>query len=200
MLPVRRTCAAILCAAMLSGAAMPSLAQEATPVSGVAALEALNEVEVPPLPSALYAGTCTEMEADPAVVLADAEFKGGSFAAGGMVAADGDGAMTASAMAIPVAVGTTNVPLSIKDIVSGGHALSVSDPSDAAKSIACGNIGGRADRKGNLFIGIEPMNDSGISGVAWLHEQDGETTVTVMLTRPFFVQQATGMFAATPTP
>ncbi|MFM9107618.1 MAG: hypothetical protein ACKOWF_13070 [Chloroflexota bacterium] len=199
MLPIRRTLAAVLCAAAVS-AAGGAWAQDATPESGIEALEALNAVEIPGLPNALHAGTCDDYAAEAVAALAPAEFQGAVVE--GVAVVDGED-MTPEAMGgglgIPVAVGSTSLDLAIEDIVAGGHALVVADPADGTRAIACGVVDGRVDERGNLFVGIEQRNESGVSGIAWLHEVDGKTTVTVMLTRPFFVERETPGFEATPS-
>jgi hypothetical protein len=85
---------------------------------------------------------------------------------------------------IPVAVATTEVPVALADIVSGGHALNVHNPDDPGIYVACGNVGGVPDERGDLFIGLDPVDDSGFSGVAWLHDNGGSTTVVVFLSHP----------------
>jgi len=199
----KRGAAAVLCALAVAGSAGLAAAQDATPVassgdSGISVLEQLNAVDLPQVPNALHAGNCANFEPEPAVLLAPAEFRGARFAAAGAVAGEGEGAAGAL-FAVPVAVGTTTVDLAIADIVDGVHVLNVADPEDEARSLACGQVAGKADKRGNLFVGLEPMNESGVAGVAWLKEADGKTSITVMLTRPLFVSEATGAFA-TPTP
>lgn len=199
MTPIRHTLAAALCAVAISGLAAGTLAQDATPVAGIDMLEALNSVEIPAIANDLHAGTCDEFAEEAAVQLAPAEFQGAAFSAGGVVTASGTPEAMGSALGIPVAVGTTSLDLAIEEIVKGGHALVVHDPADETRTVACGVVDGKVDRKGNLFIGIEPRNESGVSGIAWLNEADGKTSITVMLTRPFFVNRATPGFVATPT-
>jgi hypothetical protein len=199
MMPIRRTLAAVLCAAALSGVAGGAIAQDATPAAGVDALEALTNVEIPALANAFHAGTCSDYEADPAVQLAPAEYRGAAISAGGVITAQGTPEAMGSALGIPVSVGTTTVDLPIEAIVEGGHALVVHDPADETAALACGVVEGPVDRRGNLFIGIESQNDTGVSGIGWLNEADGKTTVTVMLTRPFFVNKAAPGFVAEPS-
>lgn len=199
----KRGAAAMLCAIALAGSAGIAVAQDATPVagsgeSGIAVLEQLNAVDLPDVPNALHAGNCANFEIVPAVPLAPAAFRGASFAMAGVVGGE-DAGRAGSVFAVPVAVGVSEVELGIADIVDGVHVLNVADPEDETRSLACGQVAGEADARGNLFIGLEPANDSGVGGVAWLKETDGTTSVTVMLTRPLFVSEASGAFA-TPTP
>src|SRR5690606_16685899 len=82
---------------------------------------------------------------------------------------------------IPVAVATTEVDASLSEIISGGHAINVHDAADPSIYIACGDVGGVPDERGDLFIGLDEQNGSGFSGVAWLHDNGGSTTVTLFL-------------------
>ena len=187
MMPVRRMVTAAMCAVLLSGTAGVAYAQDATPVTGIDSLLEMNAVESEGLDNALYAGTCAEFKPEAVAQLAPASFRGMSFLASGGIVAGATPEAAMSALAVPVAVGTSVLDLGIAQIVDGGHALVVANPMNDATPLACGVVGGETDRDGNLFVGIEPMNDSGVWGVAWLNEQDGKSTVTVMLARPFFV-------------
>jgi hypothetical protein len=79
--------------------------------------------------------------------------------------------------AVPVATGFTVVPLPLADILAGGHSLAIVDASNPAQVIACGPVGGVLDSNGALTIGLTPVGDSGVVGVAYLAEQeDGAAT------------------------
>lgn len=155
------------------------LAQDATPTAG--AVEA-NQ-------NHLHLGTCDNLDPNPAVTLAPLQFP------------DWVGALSGSAGAnmevvlpdpedfgnapVPVAVATTEVPIAIADILSGKHALNVHDAADPSIYIACGNVGGVPDENGDLFIGLDELNDSGYEGVAWFHDNGGaSTTIVVFLSHP----------------
>ena len=91
--------------------------------------------------------------------------------------------MQAMGVAVPVAVSVTNVELSLDDILAAPHAFNAHDPNDPSIYIACGDISGTPDEQGNLFVGIEEQNGSGLSGAVWLVD-DGTgagTVVTVFL-------------------
>ena len=151
-------------------------AQDATPMAGIEAAAGY--------PNHLHLGTCDNLDPQPAVTLADLEFPSWvSELTGESTSAEGaipDIANFGGAP-IPVAVATTEVDVPLADIISGGHGLNVHDASDPSIYIACGNVGGVPDERGDLFIGLAEQNDSGYSGAAWLHDNGGSTTVTVFL-------------------
>jgi hypothetical protein len=95
----------------------------------------------------------------------------------------GDTTGMGSASAIPAGQSTTVVEIALADILADDHAINVHlSNEDPGTYIACGAIGGVPDDNGNLFIGLAEQNDSGYSGVAWLHDNgDGTTTVTIFL-------------------
>lgn len=175
------------------------LAQDATPTAGdeAAALVYANH---------FHLGTCDELDPAPAVPLADLTFP------------DWVGALTGEGndsieivlpepgdfgnAPIPVAVATTDVQVPLADIISGGHALNVHDPVDSSIYVACGNVGGAPDERGDLFIGLGEHDGSGYSGVAWLHDNGSSTTVVVFLSHPAAqpaVAESLAMMAAAAT-
>ena len=79
----------------------------------------------------------------------------------------------------------TTVQAITADIVGGGHAIIVHESAENIQNyIACGDIGGSSCSAADLPIGLAPLNDSGYSGVALLHDNgDGTTTVSVFLTK-----------------
>ena len=161
-------------------------AQDATPMAGAAAGS---------FPNHIHEGTCDNLNPQPLVPLADLQFRTGMM--GGMQAspvaspiaspiagmATPMAGMTMGAGVIPVAVATTQIDMSVSDILAGQHAINLHDSEDIARYIACGAIGGAPDEQGNLFVGLAEQNGSGYHGVAWLLD-DGTgqgTTVTVFL-------------------
>ncbi len=151
-------------------------AQDATPMAGMEA--------APGYPNHLHLGTCDNLDPQPAVVLADlvfpdwvGELTGDATTSEGAIPDVG----SFGGAPIPVAVATTEVDVPLADIIAGGHGLNVHDASDPSIYIACGNVGGVPDERGDLFIGLAEQNDSGYSGAAWLHDNGGSTTVTVFL-------------------
>lgn len=151
-------------------------AQDATPMAGMEGSAGY--------PNHFHLGTCDNLDPQPAVVLADLVFPVWIGELTGE-ASSSEGAIPDVAgfggAPIPVAVATTEVDVPLADIISGGHALNVHDAADPSIYIACGNVGGVPDERGDLFIGLGEQNDSGFSGSAWLHDNGGSTTVTVFL-------------------
>ncbi|MEA2528302.1 MAG: hypothetical protein QOF73_5529 [Thermomicrobiales bacterium] len=88
-----------------------------------------------------------------------------------------------AATGIPVDVSITVVPADLNTIVSGEHTINIHESAEnIGNYIACGDIGGEM-LGSDLAIGLGELNDSGYSGVAWLHDNgDGSTTVSVFLT------------------
>lgn len=157
-------------------------AQEATPVGGAMA----------GIPNHIHAGTCATL-GEVVVPLADLTVSGTGDAAASPVASPAAGMATpmagmamGAASAAPVAVATTQVELALSDILAAEHSINLHDPADPSnpdRYLACGDIGGAPDVQGNLFVGLQEDNDSGVTGVAWLLDNAATggtgTTVTV---------------------
>ena len=88
-----------------------------------------------------------------------------------------------STAAIPAMMSVTTVDADLATILSAEHAINLHESAEAIDVyIACGDIGGMPDAGNNLVIGLAEQNDSGYSGVAWLHgNDDATTTVTIFL-------------------
>jgi plastocyanin len=85
--------------------------------------------------------------------------------------------------AIPTDVSITTVQADLNTLLGSAYAINVHESAEnIGNYIACGDIGG-AVMGSDLAIGLGELNNSGYSGVAWLHDNgDGTTTVTVFLT------------------
>lgn len=177
-------------------------AQDGTPVGGAEA----------PMPNHIHSGTC-ETLGDVVVPLAPLQFSTDDAAAATPAASPVSGVATpvgammgtmGAASSVPVAAATTQVPLGLSDILAAEHAINIhdpADPSDPSLYRACGAIGGSPDAQGNLFVGLQEINDSGFSGIAWLLD-DGSgagTTVTILLADNGKTTGEMGGTAATPT-
>ncbi|MGH2615032.1 MAG: hypothetical protein ACRDJC_07320 [Thermomicrobiales bacterium] len=180
--PGRLLSTAALAAAMTVGLVAAGLAQDATPA-------AMGDEPVSgAFANHFHLGTCDELAPEPAIALADLEFP--EWVASMAGEADEDIEIVVPEpedfgnAPIPVAVATTEVPVTLADIISGGHALNVHNPDDPSIYVACGNIGGIPDERGDLFVGLDPWEDSGYSGIAWLHDNGSSTTVVVFLSHP----------------
>jgi hypothetical protein len=193
----RRTCTgnlhlqllstAALAVAMTVGLAGVGFAQDATPT-------AMGDDAGLAYPTHLHSGDCDNLSAEPVQRLADlllpewvAGLTEGEDA--GIVAEDFGNAP------IPVAAATTEVNLALADIVAGKHAINVESPNpdDPEDSVACGNIGGVADERGDLFVGLGESNGSGHHGIVWLHDNGTSTTIVVFLAHP---EEAAGIETA----
>lgn len=181
--PGRTLSVAALAAALTVGLVGAGIAQDATPTA----------MSDDPISGAFanhfHLGTCDNLTPEPAVPLADLEFPDWVASMAGETDADDIEVVLPAPedfgnAPIPVAVATTEVPVALADILSGGHALNVHNPDDPSIYVACGNIGGIPDERGDLFVGLDPVEDSGFSGVAWLHDNGGSTTVVVFLSHP----------------
>lgn len=170
---------AAVATALTLGVVGGGLAQDSTPVADVGDMTA-----TPGNPNHIHDGTCQDLDPNPKFVLANLEFPAWvadlSGSEGGEIASIPDAAAFGGAP-IPVAVATTEVPVGLSDIISGGHAINVHDANDISVYIACGNVGGVPDERGDLFIGLDEQNGSGYNGVAWLHDNGGSTTVTMFV-------------------
>jgi plastocyanin len=88
------------------------------------------------------------------------------------------------ASAIPVDVSVTTVDAALSDIADGGHTIVVHESAEAIQNyIACGDVGGFMLGPSDLTFGLGELNESGYSGVAWLHDNgDGTTDVSIFVT------------------
>lgn len=129
-------------------------------------------------PAHIHAGTCDA----PGEVVAPLGDVGGAYLADGTPVAGTE--MVGLDSAIAPEVSETTVPVALADIVGGGHTIVIhQSEDDIDEYIACGDIGGMMFGASDLPVGIAPLNDSGVSGIAWLHDNgDGTTTVNVAVT------------------
>ncbi len=176
-------------AGMIAIGGMTGQAQEATPIGD----EAMGGASAHP--AHIHVGNCETLDPNPLVPLADVTFVGTSLTSssdaaspeaspGAAMASPVADDATGSEMAIDGGHSTTNVPLPLSGILAAEHAINIHlSQEDIEVYVACGAIGGAPDANGDLFIGLEEQNDSGVSGIAWLHDNgDGaSTTVTLVL-------------------
>jgi hypothetical protein len=150
-----------------------------------------------PHPAHIHSGSCTEL-GDVVYPLTDVS----SATMGTPVAAPTSGEMGTPTMTADMAMATptmgememgsptatnaetsvTTVEASLTDLTAGGYAINVHESAEnIGNYIACGNIGdmsGSAD----VTVTLDPLNDSGFSGTATLHDNgDDTTTVTIEL-------------------
>lgn len=82
-----------------------------------------------------------------------------------------------AADAVQVAVSSSTIGGSLNDLLATGHVLVVFDDEESDTAVACGSLGGQQEDNGALAIGLREIDDSGITGVAYL--APGETPETV---------------------
>jgi hypothetical protein len=173
--------AAILAAGMISLGLSAAVTAQGTPPAGTPTTMGGDH------PAHIHNGTCAAL-GDVVAPLGNINAMGTND--GTPMAMD----MVGSANAIPVLSSITTVDLPMADILAADHALNVHESAeDIGTYVACGDIGGAMLGEADILFGLAPMNNSGLSGVASLHDNgDGTTTVYVYLT------QAGGGGAATP--
>ena len=151
--------------AMLAMAVPAGLAQEASPAATTGDSH----------PAHVHVGTCAEL-GDVVIPLAN------------VVAPVGEA--TGAATAHPIEVSTNFVDVPLADIIDGGHAINVHlSDEEIGTYIACGDIGGIVyedeDGGANLIVALGELNDSGVTGMAWLGEYaDGQTEIDILLLEP----------------
>ncbi len=120
------------------------------------------------MPAGIYAGTCVESDLlEPVVVLN-----------GPRVA---KGTALGAADALPVGTAYTIVDVAFDDMLNGTQVVAVYDEDDPETMVACGAIGGVLDANGALSIGLAPVGDSGLAGVAYLSSQPNGTSTGISL-------------------
>lgn len=105
--------------------------------------------------------------------------------------------MVGSTSAIPVLSSITTIDMPLSDIVASDHALNVHESAENISTyVACGDVGGAMLGEADILFGLAPLNNSGLSGVASIHDNgDGTSTVYVYLT-----QSGGGMATPVATP
>lgn len=166
-----------LVAVFVGGSAI-ARAQDATPVAA--------DTAQTPHPAHIHEGTCDNLNPQPLYPLADVQLRTGmnldiaSPAASPVASPVATGAGVT--LAVPAAVSVTTVDVSLDALLAAEHAINVHESVENIENyIACGVIGGIPDSDGNLFIGLEEVDDSGFTGIAWLQANDQQTIVTIFL-------------------
>ena len=128
-------------------------------------------------PAHNHAGTCEQL-GEPMIPLVD-------------VVASPEAMFEGPASAHAVEISKTYIDMPLHEIIEGDHAINIHKSSEeSGVYIACGDIGGTViidfSGRGELFIGLGELNDSGYAGVARLGvEVDPERTeVLVQLVEP----------------
>lgn len=162
---------AVLAGTLVIGGAAASLAQEAEE-------ESLSV----PHPAHIHAGTCDELDPNPAHPLTD-------ITAWVNEDTDDENANTPQgALTAPLMLRSeTDVEMSLEDLLAESHSINVHESTENIQNyIACGEIGGIVvdDDGETLVVALSPLNDSGYFGVAFLKANDDTTNVKVWLAEP----------------
>lgn len=165
---------AILASALMVGGATTVLAQE----------DSASDVPDIDHPAHIHNGTCDDLDPNPAQPLENLVPYAND-------PDDDDDDSTNSPQGVltaPIMLHSeTDVDMSLDDLLAEPHAINVhASTAEIETYVACGDIGGIvvSDNDGTLAIGISPLNDSGIYGIAFLHKDDDHTRVDVWLAEP----------------
>ena len=98
-----------------------------------------------------------------------------------LVYASGD--LLGQTSATPVEQSGTVVQFAISDFLASNNVVVVRESPAVSTIVACGHIGGALNPDGTLAIGMQGMNGSGLSGIAYFTPIDtfSNTLVTVLL-------------------
>ncbi|HVL23196.1 MAG TPA: hypothetical protein VM450_03880 [Thermomicrobiales bacterium] len=105
-----------------------------------------------------------------------------------------EGAQQGATDAIPVLIGYTVIDVPFRDMLNGGIVIAVVDDANPETMVACGPVGGILDGNGALSVGLGPVGDSGMAGVAFLNAQQDATATGISL----FVLQVPQIVPGTP--
>jgi hypothetical protein len=90
-----------------------------------------------------------------------------------------NGSFSGTASAFGVLTSETEVRIRLSDMTAAPHAIVISD---GTSNVACGDIGGITSRTSRDFrIGIAPIGDSGVFGIAELEDDDNETEIDLYI-------------------
>lgn len=157
MMRIRRRTALLVAALMILGSLAGGL-------RATGAQEAANDH-----PAHIHQGTCAALDPNPAYPLNDIVLTPEASPAAG------------TATALQVATSVTTVDVALGDLLAGSWAINVHESATAiGHYLACGDIGGTpvAD---NLTIGLRLLGTDGYAGIAILHADGDQTTVTLDL-------------------
>ena len=87
---------------------------------------------------------------------------------------------------VPVAVATTEVSIPLADIIAGKHAINVERPTPTIpRTRSRARTSAASSTRTAICSSVSrETNDSGHSGVAWLHDNGTGTTIVVFLAHP----------------
>ncbi len=146
---------------------------------GIGAASAQDQAESPSHPSHIHAGTCDDLDPNPAMPLNNIVPIGQS---DDDEASEPQGVLTASQ--ILYAESDDGDQLTWDDMLATAHSINVHESDENIQTyIACGEIGGVV-KDDKLVVALHPMNDSGYTGIAILEKDDDNIDVEVYLAAP----------------
>lgn len=152
-------------------------------MGGAAVTLAQDEAATTPShPSHIHAGTCDDLDPNPAAPLKNIELRVDDDDDDDGATGEPVGVLTAAPV---LHADSEDVDMSWDDMLAESHALNVHESDENVQNyIACGDIGGVVvDDK--LVIALNPLNDSGYSGIAILEKDDDDNVdVEVYLASP----------------
>jgi len=135
-------------------------------------------------PVHIHAGDCVNLDPNPAVPLNNIEPRGAGEEEEGEDAPAPQGILTAANVLYSL---TDDSEFSFDDeMLAESHAINIHESDDNIQNyIACGDIGGVVFED-ELVIALQPLNDSGYSGIAILTKDDdgGNVDVKIYLAEP----------------
>jgi len=154
--------AAAALAGMVAVGGPAAWAQDATP----------EAERMGPRPAHVHTGTCNEV-GEVVAPLTD------------LTGATG-GERVGQRRAIPAESSFTSVPLTLDAILGADHVVNVHLSAEEIDTyIACGEIGGRLSPEGTVIIGLQELNNSGFTGIAYLAPgADGASTDVSVFVAP----------------
>lgn len=154
---------------MLSFGMATSFAQEATPTAEPGAAEGVI------YPVAVHEGTCEMPTPEPEFTLNDTIVVSSDVAEAELI---GD------APGQPALISETSAEVALADLGSAPRVLAIHQSAEEFGTlVACGSISGMlAD--GEMVITLQPVEQSGVSGIAIMTEEDGETNFQIYVVSP----------------
>jgi hypothetical protein len=153
-------------------------------LGGASAALAQDEEPADSHPSHIHAGTCAELDPNPAAPLTNIIPIGVNPDDAEAEVPETVGVLTASPI---LYADSEDVEFTWDDMLAESHAINVHLSDEEVQTyIACGDIGGTPiDDDGKLVIALHPQNDSGYSGIAILEKDDDDNVdVEVYLAAP----------------